>query len=261
METTPACVVLDLDGTLYHRGEPLTGAAEAVHRLRAAGLSVRFATNTFSTPPWIVESRLRGFGIEVSAGELYSPHRAIDAFLARRLAQKPDTRVFAFVNDATRAFMDYLPPTVDDAPDIVLLGDGDDDWSYASLDRVLSFIHDGAELVASSPARTFIGRDGRPHLDTGALVALFEASCGKSALVMGKPSAELSMLVAAEAGIEPARMLFVGDDPAIDMEAAEAVGARSVLVLTGKGATAPRCPAPDKVIASIAELPALLGIA
>lgn len=254
------CAVLDLDGTLYHRGEPLPGAAEAVAGLRAAGVFTRFATNTFSTSPAKIAERLRGFGIELDEAELYTPHRAIAAYLERRLKESPELRVYAFVNESTRAHMPYLPPEADGKPDLVLLGDGDDDWSYASLDRILSYLADGAELVASSPARTFIGRDGRAHLDTGALLALFESASGMNARIMGKPSADLSRLIAADAGVDAGSLLFVGDDPAIDMAAAASVGARSALVLTGKGATAARYPEPDYVIGSIAELPALLGI-
>lgn len=260
MATDFSCVVLDLDGTLYHRREPLPGAAEAVSRLRAAGVATRFATNTFSSPPAQIAERLRGFGIELDEAELYTPHRALEAYLGRSLRERPELRVHAFVNESTRTHMPYLPPRTDGPPELVILGDGDDDWSYAALDRILSYLADGAELVASSPARTFIGRDGRPHLDTGALVALFESAAGGPARIMGKPSAELSRLIAADAGADAGRMLFVGDDPAIDMAAAAAVGARSALVLTGKGATAARSPAPDYVLGSIAELPALLGL-
>lgn len=52
----------------------------------------------------------------------------------------------------------------------------------------------------------------------------------------------------------------MGDEPAVDMALAEAIGAKSILVETGKGARAPRDPTPDAVSASVAELPAFLGI-
>lgn len=254
------CVVLDLDGTLYHAGVPIPGAAAAVARLRAAGMPLRFVTNTFSTAPAGVEERLRGFGVEVLPGELFSPHRAIAEYLAVRRAEKPDLRVHAFLNDRTRAFMRYLPPTVEDSPDLVLVGDADERWNYEALDRLLGFLLGGAELVASSPARTFVGKDGRAHLDTGALVALLEAASGKRARAMGKPSADLSRLVAASAGVPAERLLFVGDDPPIDIAAARAVGATGLLVETGKGGTALRLPEPDAAIPSLADLPRFLGL-
>jgi hypothetical protein len=39
-------LLVDLDGVLYVDDEPVTGAREAVVRLRAAGLALRFVTNT-----------------------------------------------------------------------------------------------------------------------------------------------------------------------------------------------------------------------
>jgi phospholysine phosphohistidine inorganic pyrophosphate phosphatase len=41
-------VLLDLDGVLYVEDEPVPGAAAAVERMRAAGLRLRFVTNTTS---------------------------------------------------------------------------------------------------------------------------------------------------------------------------------------------------------------------
>ena len=38
--------LLDVDGTLLHGDAAIPGAAEAVARLRAEGIAVRFVTNT-----------------------------------------------------------------------------------------------------------------------------------------------------------------------------------------------------------------------
>ncbi|MDH4350416.1 MAG: TIGR01458 family HAD-type hydrolase, partial [Gemmatimonadota bacterium] len=46
MIPAPAGVLLDLDGTIYELDAPIPGAAEAVARLRRAGIAVRFCTNT-----------------------------------------------------------------------------------------------------------------------------------------------------------------------------------------------------------------------
>ena len=44
-------VLLDLDGTLYEGSRVVPGAPEAVGRLRALGLTLRFCTNTDSVTP------------------------------------------------------------------------------------------------------------------------------------------------------------------------------------------------------------------
>jgi len=56
----PEAVLLDLDGVLYVEDEPLAGAAEAVDRLRDAGLALRFVTNTTSRSRAATLEKLRG---------------------------------------------------------------------------------------------------------------------------------------------------------------------------------------------------------
>src|SRR4028119_1448423 len=43
-------LLLDLDGTLYVGGEPVAGAREAVGRLAASGLALRYFTNPTRKP-------------------------------------------------------------------------------------------------------------------------------------------------------------------------------------------------------------------
>jgi len=255
LDRRPLCVALDLDGTLYHAGKAIEGAAAAVAELRRAGYALRFATNTFATPPAAIRERLASFGIPVESGELLTPRES----LARFVAARPGSRIHAFIGPDIRDSLGFLPPQAEGEADFVLVGDADALWSYAAFDRLLGLLAGGAELVATSASRTFTARDGKLHLDTGALAALLEAASGKAAMILGKPSAAFGELVAASAGLGPGSLLFVGDDPAVDMATARSVGAPSALVLTGKGSSAPReCP-PDLVLASIAELPGALA--
>ena len=55
---SPAALVIDLDGTLYHGGRPIAGAAEAVRALRRAGIPLCFATNTTRYPRSVLVERL-----------------------------------------------------------------------------------------------------------------------------------------------------------------------------------------------------------
>jgi HAD superfamily hydrolase (TIGR01450 family) len=255
LEEKPGCVALDLDGTLYHAGSAVAGASGAVAALRRAGYALRFATNTFATPPAAIRERLAKFGIPVEPEELLTPRES----LARFIAAKSGARIHSFIRLDIRDSLPFLPPQAEGEVDFVVVGDADPLWSYAAFDALLGYLAAGAELVATSASRSYTARDGRLHLDTGALVALLESASGRAAKILGKPSAEFGALVASSACVELERLLFVGDDPAVDMATARAVGARSVLVLTGKGLTAPRDPAPDLVIPSIAELPRVLG--
>jgi ribonucleotide monophosphatase NagD (HAD superfamily) len=61
-------LLVDLDGVLYVDDEPVTGAREAVVRLRAAGLALRFVTNTTSHSRAQTLAKLHRLGFDVSPG-------------------------------------------------------------------------------------------------------------------------------------------------------------------------------------------------
>ena len=64
--------VLDLDGTVYRGEELLPGAAEAVERLRAAGLGTLFFSNNPTKSRVAYAERLSGLGIETTPEETLS---------------------------------------------------------------------------------------------------------------------------------------------------------------------------------------------
>ena len=66
-------MLLDLDGVLYVEDEPVPGAAEAVERMRAAGLTLRFVTNTTSHSRAATLQKLGELGFEVGDEELITP--------------------------------------------------------------------------------------------------------------------------------------------------------------------------------------------
>jgi ribonucleotide monophosphatase NagD (HAD superfamily) len=77
-------VLLDIQGTLLGGdGSPIAGAAEAVDRLRDAGLKIRFVTNIDSVPVAEIVSRLAAAGIPAQPEEVFSPISAAKRFLAK----------------------------------------------------------------------------------------------------------------------------------------------------------------------------------
>ena len=78
---TIAGVLLDLAGVVYQGGKLLPGAREAIERLRAAGLPIRFITNTTRSPKKIILADLKTLGLEISDDELFTPAQAARAWL------------------------------------------------------------------------------------------------------------------------------------------------------------------------------------
>ena len=67
----------------------------------------------------------------------------------------------------------------------------------------------------------------------GSIVMLLEVATGVVPVSIGKPAPYLLEAAAHVAGRDPAEAIMIGDGIATDLAAAHAVGARSVLMLTG----------------------------
>ena len=74
-------VVLDLDGTVYEDRGLIPGAADAVMALRAAGLGLRFATNTSRFPRGALVERLLSLGVDAGLNEVITAPRAAAVWL------------------------------------------------------------------------------------------------------------------------------------------------------------------------------------
>jgi HAD superfamily hydrolase (TIGR01450 family) len=153
------------------------------------------------------------------------------------------------------------------APDVIVLGSAGPEFDHRTLSRVYEWMVDGVPVVAMHRNMTWNTADGL-RIDTGMYLAGMEEAAGKTAIAIGKPSAEGFLAAAGRIGIEPQQMVMIGDDLHNDVLAAQAVGMTGVLVRTGKfrqdtldrwlaDSSATR---PDHVIDSVTDLPQLLGL-
>lgn len=264
----PAAFLFDLDGTLYVQGAPVPGAAETLAALRRAGIPFRFVTNTTSRPRAALVDRLRGFGIEASEAEVFTPITAAVALVQR----EGRTRVAPFLPEASLVDLTGLElaggvcgraPAA--RPEAILVGDLAERWSYALMQEAFEYLLDGALLVALSRDRYFRQGD-RLALDAGPFVAGLEYAASRQALVAGKPSAEFFQAAVASlglSGVAPGDVVMIGDDLWSDVRGAQEAGYLGWLVRTGKyreeafrrsGVT------PGRILDSIAGLPAELGL-
>ena len=226
--TRPKAFLIDMDGTLYFRGEPCPGAIETVSYLRQEKYQLRFLTNTTAKTPKMLHAQMQALGFDIYEDEIFN---ATYACLLHLRAQSGASCHF-MVDDAVKAFFKEI--RIDnDAPDFVVVGDYGEGFDFRTLNHAFRLLVDGAELIALQKGLYWFSPEGI-RLDCGAFVTLLEAAAGKTATIMGKPSKTFFKTVLGNLQLAPTDAIVVGDDITTDIVGAERMKMRSVLVKTGK---------------------------
>jgi HAD superfamily hydrolase (TIGR01450 family) len=263
--------ILDADGVLVWRSQPIPGSAEALLELRRRGMPYRVVTN-FSTAhrSTLAAGFGKATGLEVDATEIITGASAAAAYTAK---QHPGAPLLVLAApDALREWHGQHLVSPDEAASAsrpvaaVVIGDAGDDLTFRNLDIAYGQMHAGAEFVAIHRNLWWMTPKGHT-LDSGALIVGLEAALGRRAVVCGKPSpvvfrqavAELDAELQSrgESRLRRRDVAMVGDDPVADIAAARRVGLRGILVLTGKIDAAKAAAArgiPDAIATSLGEV-------
>ncbi len=252
-------LLLDIDGVLTVSWRALPGAVEALARLRAAEVPLAFVTNTTSATRAEVAARLVTAGFDVDAGEVTTAPRAAAGYLR---AEHPGGRCLLLNSGSVGDDLEGVRLAGDGGPvDVVLTGGAGPEIGYDLLNRAFRALMDGAPLVAMHRNLDWETADGL-QLDMGAFIAGLERAAGVEATVVGKPSPAFFASVLDRLGLGAGDVLMVGDDIDADVLGAQACGISGVLVRTGKfrpGTLARAGGTPDRVVGSIADVPALVA--
>ena len=235
--------VFDVDGCLMRTaraggagGTPFPGAVELVAELKSAGRQIVLCTNASARPPARYAAHLRDLGFDitddefVTAGSAAADHVAVHHAGATVLALGGDG-VTVPMSDAGIALVGPIDGT---AADVVVIGAGDA-YTAAELNAACLAVDAGAPLYVTVRTPWFHGGLGKSVSVSSAIAAAVSWVTGVEAEVTGKPSAALArrLLARFDAVDGAARDLVVVGDHTAEMELAGAMGACSVLVLSG----------------------------
>jgi HAD superfamily hydrolase (TIGR01450 family) len=260
--------LIDLDGVVWVGREPISGSAETLAALLAAGKELVFVTNNPARAPRRYAERLQEMGIEVGAERIVTA-----GMVTARLAGAAAAGGSAFVigEESIKRMVAAAGATVLDAEsggdaDVVVVS-GHRGFDYAELLAAKRALDGGAALFATSHDPT-MPMPGGEWPGTGSILAAVETASGKTAEIGGKPEHHLFDLaievIRGSKGTdgvpkEPrdGRLAMVGDRISSDIDGGRAAGLATVLVLSGTSSRADAEaaePAPDHVLASLAGL-------
>ncbi len=242
-------LLVDLDGVVYRGTDPVPGIAALLAQRVAAGDDVVYVTNNSMHYRADYVTRLAAMGAPVTADCVVSAPRATALYLVER---EPGVRrvltvgasgldrelrdvglaVIQAFHVADRMAKEGIDGwTAAGGPDAVVAG-LDPQLTYMRVAAAADCIRAGALFIATNRDPVYPTERGlRPG--AGSVVAAIETASGVRPVVIGKPEPLLMAEAARVAGADPRDALVIGDGLLTDIAAARAVGARSVLMLTG----------------------------
>ncbi|UYP17312.1 HAD-IIA family hydrolase [Rhodococcus sp. Z13] len=234
-------LLLDLDGTVYRGAQPVPGAREA---LTGGDDTVLYVTNNASRRPADVALHLRELGFPAEDASVVTSSQSAARLLAEQLPAGTPVLVVGTEALAEEIAAVGLEPvrTADAGPAAVVQGHSPD-TGWAMLAEATLAVRSGALWVATNIDSTLPTERGLV-LGNGSMVAAVRNATGATPLVAGKPAAPL--LEDAIRRGAARRPLVIGDRLDTDIEGADAVGADSLLVLTGVSTVADLLRAPAR---------------
>lgn len=255
-------VLLDLDGVVYAGARAVPGAPEALARLRAEGMAVRFVTNNASRTPQQVVDKLVSVGVQADVAEVLASPRAAVELLRGTLGLGDGARVAVvggqgLLEAVTDAGLRAEPVAeVKERPDAVVQGFSPT-LAWSDLAAATRWVAEGVTWVATNLDRTIPTEHGTAP-GNGLLVQIVAEAAGRQPdAVAGKPGPHLFTVAARSCG--STRPLVVGDRLDTDIAGGRAAGQDTALVLTGVHGLADALQAdadhrPDLVLGGLGDL-------
>jgi 4-nitrophenyl phosphatase len=268
-------LLVDLDGVVYRGADPVPGVAALLADRVAKGDDVVYVTNNSMHYRLDYVTRLAAMGAPITPETVVSSARATALYIAnhepsiRRVLVLGASGLERELRDvgldvvttgyaATRMHQEGIDGwAAAGNPDAVVTG-LDPNLTYLRLAAACDCVRAGARFIATNRDPVYPTERGlRPG--AGSMAAAIEAATGITPLVIGKPGPHLLELAAEAVGRDPKEAVMIGDGIATDIAAAIAVGARSILMLTGVTTAAqleslPAEARPTAVAADAAEL-------
>jgi HAD superfamily hydrolase (TIGR01450 family) len=231
-------LLVDLDGVVYRGPLPVEGVAGVLAGRVAAGDQVVYVTNNSRWHRSDYLERLASMGAPVTPDSVVTAARATALALVERPEPPHRTMVFGGpglareLRDAGLVTVSVTERGLAANPDAVVVG-VDFSLSHRRLSLAADAVRAGATFVATNRDPVYPTPEGLVA-GAGSIVAAVVVAAGREPdLVIGKPEPGLFLEAAAVAGAPLTDAVVIGDGLSTDIVAAQRVGARSVLMLTG----------------------------
>lgn len=233
--------LVDITGVLYDSkpdgGTVIPGSAEAVYRLYTQS-RVRFVSNESTGTREEICQKLRKLGIEsIKAEDIFTP-----APIAAKYILKHDLCPHLLVHKGVFSeFHNNLTNMNPNGRPCVVLGDAEDDLSFENMNKAFRCLLNAKKplLISLGNGKFYQRADQGPCLDTGAYSAALKFALEGTRqqfehVVIGKPEENYFMAAVEDLGLTKEQVVMIGDDIFGDIDGAQKIGIKAILVRTGK---------------------------
>ena len=223
--------LLDLDGVVYISGKVVPGAREALKQAQVQGMRLAYVTNNASRTPAAVAQTLTGMGINAEPSDVVTSAQAAARLLAERLpAGAPVLAIGGMGLRVALRERGLRPVSTAAARPAAVVEGFAPQVDYSALAQGGLAVRAGALFVGTNGDQTIPNAQGIAP-GNGSLLQVIATATGQTPIIAGKPEPPLHHESVIRTGAK--HPLVVGDRLDTDIEAAQRVGADSLLVLTG----------------------------
>ncbi len=231
-------LILDMDGVLWQGETPLPGLADFFATLHQQGIGFALATNNATRNAALYVQKLARFGVTVTPEQIVTSSEAAASHL--RSLFPPGTSIYVIGEVGLQQAVANQGFTVITDPDYTRLNDNIPavivglarQVTYNELACATLLIQRGATFIGTNPDVTYPSEVG--HLPgAGAVIAFVAAATGIPPTLIGKPGPILFQEALRRLHATPDTTAMVGDRLETDIVGAQALGLKTILVLSG----------------------------
>jgi 4-nitrophenyl phosphatase len=228
--------LIDLDGVMYRGDSPVPGVGEVIAQMQKRGLDILFLTNNSSATPEMYVRKLDGMGVVVEARNVMNSAQALSRYIEENFETSGKTCFLiggaGLEQEIENSGMNLLVGDAAKHVDFVIVG-WDRDFDYEKLKTASLAIRNGAVYLSANKDATYPMPD-EIWPGAGAIVAAVTTAAGREpAKSIGKPDTYMVRLGLERLGVQEKDALMIGDRLETDIEAGNAAGVDTLLVLTG----------------------------
>ncbi len=220
-------LLIDFDGVLKIGDKPADDASEFLSYLKLNNISSYILSNsTLRTSKdllkFLSDNKI-DFGIPALT--------AVDAAL--NYVKKNYKKISVYCRESIKPVFEDL--ISEEKPDAVVVGDLGENWNYETMNEIFRKVHSGADLIAMQKNKFWKPWGDEIYMDAGAFISAIEYATDKKSILIGKPSPLFFQSALNKMDYKNNDPFFmIGDDIITDINAAQNIGGKGILVYTGK---------------------------